>query len=537
MPKLTADQIRNLREIPAELAEKSLWCGYLEVSNPNKPKSKLRKRPHLTWAKDKGGPKAWKTLSEAIKSWAGNSAGLQRFVSKEDGLIYIDLDHARSKDGTVEPWAQEIITRFDTFTEISASGTGFHLVCRGTLAEDYHMEGDPVEIYSGNAGKIMAMTGDLYGARGVIHDCQAQATALFLGRMKKLGANVSEYEAEEAAKAGKDEHKHWREIFHTGAELGEEKTRVFIEGFLEEGITYFGGLSDVGKTWIGLSIAHALISGEKLFGLFPVLHKCNVLYLVPEMGRGRFRARLLKMRISMDGNFFCQTVQDGAISLDDPNLLDAIRELRPAVILDTAIRFQGGQENDASEQAQGLGVKMFRLIREGAQCVICMHHRKKDAGDEMPTLENTLRGTGDFGAHADCVWCVEHEKGKAKGHLAESKLLTRLRVTNVKPRDMEPVDPFTIQGRPHIDAVGDFRVIEERHGEEAPVGRPLDDTPEDVATVLELAAVGSAIGLRKIAGRIGGGPERVSRILEAHGRKKVNNVWADVPKEGVGTPF
>ncbi|HEV2715246.1 MAG TPA: hypothetical protein VGU64_08260, partial [Terriglobales bacterium] len=86
----------------------------------------------------------------------------------------------------------------------------------------------------------------------------------------------------------------------------------------------------------------------------------------------------------------------------------------------------------------------------------CMHHRKKNALQEETSLENALRGSGDFGAMSDCVWAVEHAR-KRKGkkwdeeYMAESKQLTRLFLECVKPRDMEPADPFTIQGRPHIN--------------------------------------------------------------------------------------
>ena len=276
-------------------------------------------------------------------------------------------------------------------------------------------------------------------------------------------------------------------------------------------------MSDTGKTWIGLSISHALITGEKLFGLYPVLNKCNVLYLVPEMGGKKFQERLRKMRLPMDGSFYCQTVQDGAIDLDDSTLLQAIRDMRPAVILDTAIRFQTGDEQSSTEQAQGLGTKFFRLIREGAQLVICMHHRKKDAGDTEPTLENTLRGTGDFGAMADCVWCVEHakqKKGKSwdEEYTKDSKALTRLALTNVKSRDMvDLADPFVIQGRPHIDQKGDFVVLTDSP---EPAGRSHGQRKRRIKQVLDLAKVGSTMGLLAIRKKTGFGPDRIKRILD-----------------------
>src|ERR1700752_233680 len=266
---------------------------------------------------------------------------------------------------------------------------------------------------------------------------------------------------------------HWREGFHLGSELSQKNAVVFIDQILSEGVTGIGSHSGIGKTWVGLSIAHALISGQKLFGRFPVLKKAPVLYLVPEMGGSAFRQRMAKMRISMDGNFFCQTVKDGAIDLADPFLVEAVRDMRPVVILDTAIRFLKGDEQSSAEIAQGFGARMFNLINHGAQPIIFMQHRSKGSKREALSLENALRGTTDFGAMADCVWAIEHAKppenykGDPDAYLKESQLRTRLYLECVKPRDMEPADPFVIQGRPFIDDAGDFVVLTDREDEPA----------------------------------------------------------------------
>jgi hypothetical protein len=155
-----------------------------------------------------------------------------------------------------------------------------------------------------------------------------------------------------------------------------------------------------------------------------------------------------------------------------------------------------------------------------------MHHRKKDAGDFAPTLENTLRGTGDFGAMADCVWCVEHSrrkkgKGSDEDYQEESKLLTRLTLTCVKPRDMEPADPFTIQGRPYIDQKGDFAVIDvARDEEESPNNPETDDSK-----VIDLVRGNPSIGLGSIRRATGFSTDKSNRILHEGGWKKENGVW------------
>jgi hypothetical protein len=527
MLRISDSQLKLLENIPQELSLPKLWLGYYLAPNSNKPDKKPNKRPCVKWGTPELRVANLRSLDYLLTE-RELQAGYQRWIDKDEGLVYVDLDHARNAaTGEVEPWAKAIIDTLDTYCEVSASGTGFHLVCRGKLDEDFYWPGQPVEIYAGNINKLMAMTGDIYEFNPTINDRQSEVEALLKEWQAKVGPDPEKAVSKEPTKPDK-EVRPWREVFHTGSELGGRPSRVFIKGILEEGITYFGALSDTGKTWIGLSIAHALITKEKLFGLYPVLNKCNVLYLVPEMGGSKFKARLEKMRLPMDGSFFCQTVQDGAIDLNDASLLQAIREMRPAVILDTAIRFQTGDEQSSTEQAQGLGAKFFRLIREGAQLVICMHHRKKDAGDVEPTLENTLRGTGDFGAMADCVWCVEtakQRKGKTwdEEYTKDSKALTRLALTNVKSRDMiDLADPFVIQGRPHIDQKGDFVVLADVPN----LGcSQMNDDAAAIKAVLGIATVGSTIGLLAIRKHTGYSTDRVKRILDEAGRKKEDGVW------------
>jgi hypothetical protein len=520
----TQATIDNFRKIPEELRQPALWLKWYYKPDPKKPDKKPRKQPCVKWGEDS------RANLRGLDHLLGNSTafdGVQRLVDKAEGFVYIDLDHVRDPaTGVVQPWADDWIEKLDTYTEISASGEGFHLVCRGTVPEDYHVDAVPVEIYAGNmggAGKLIAMTGDVYGLQCTIESRQEQLSALFhkCKTSGVFGPTTAETETADSA-----EPPHWRNVFHTGSELDSAPSRVFIEGILEEGNTWFGSLSGVGKTWIGLSIAHALLSGDPLFGLYPVLQKTPVLYLVPEMGNRRFRERLLKMRISMDGGFFCQTVRDGAIDLTDPMLMQAVVDMKPVVILDTAIRFQTGSENTSTDQAQSLGANIFKLIAAGAGAVVCMHHRKKDAGSMEPTLENALRGTGDFGAMADCVWAVEHATGDFP--LEESRKLTRLRLTCVKPRDMEPADPFVIQGRPFIDDLGDFRVLDAVSGK-APVS---ESKAADVKKVLDLIAENPKISARDIRKATGGfGFDKIKLITKKAGLKNVAGVWKSTKDE------
>jgi len=55
----------------------------------------------------------------------------------------------------------------------------------------------------------------------------------------------------------------WRRKFHVLSELGEGEPRQLVKQILPEGVTFFGSLSGVCKTWIAMSLSKALITGEK----------------------------------------------------------------------------------------------------------------------------------------------------------------------------------------------------------------------------------------------------------------------------------
>jgi|SRR5579883_870463 len=329
-----------------------------------------------------------------------------------------------------------------------------------------------------------------------IGDLYAAGPDTFCERLAKL--------AEEAV----DRPPLWRQAFKSLSEMEQGDLRFLIDRILPEGVTFIGALSGAGKTWFALSMARALTTGEPFLGNYKVGEPVNVIYLVPEAGERSFRKRMERMRI--DKRFLCRTMRDGVIDLANPLLLSAIRELKPAVFLDTAIRFSDADsENSSSENAKGLANSIFALLRAGSPAVIGLHHRPKNVAESM-TLENVLRGTGDLGAMCDAVYGLETKD-------AES---TRLLVKCVKPRDFEPVKPFEIQGRPHIDETGDFTLLDTT-GEQAGKDAAREAELERVA---QLTAEGNS--LRNIGGILGCGKDRAAKLVREVERRKAAEVSA-----------
>ena len=311
----------------------------------------------------------------------------------------------------------------------------------------------------------------------------------------------------------------WRKKFHTVGELPEGNTIFPIDRILPEGITFLGSLSGVGKTWFALSMARALTKGEKFLGVWEVPEPVDILYLCPEMSAKTFRMRCQRFGISE--RFHCQTIADGApLDLADPLLVAAIRELRPVVFLDTAIRFSNAEDENSAADNQELAGAIFSLIYAGARAVVCLHHRAKaTARMEEMTLENTLRGTGDLGAVAAAVYGLRYDQlaGGNAPYLKESRRLVRLQIQCVKARDFVAVEEFRVQLDPYIDTINDMALLTDK----------IEDLHETEIEKVDSAICGDReASLRKIAKLAGVSKDRVKKLASERGWYRGTAGWA-----------
>jgi len=225
----------------------------------------------------------------------------------------------------------------------------------------------------------------------------------------------------------------WESRYHDRHEAENAPPISFlIDGFLQrEGVTAIAGPVRERKSLIALNIAHALITGEKLFGHFEVVKKpTRVLYLCPEVSLGPFTDRVKKIGLMdyVGETFFYRTLSaDGHLKLSDLG-----KELPGSVVfLDTAVRFFEGDEN-SSAAARSFADGIFALLKKGAESVVMLHHSPKSQGDGM-SLENAMRGSGDLGAFLACCWGTKLQDPNNPYESASF-------LSNLKQRDFESQD-------------------------------------------------------------------------------------------------
>ena len=102
----------------------------------------------------------WSTFEEVVAAYIkGGFAGIGFVLTKDDGIVGIDLDHCVDADtGEISSCAREIINAMDSYTERSPSGTGLRILARGKLPGTGRKRGN-IEVY--DRGRYLTVTGQV----------------------------------------------------------------------------------------------------------------------------------------------------------------------------------------------------------------------------------------------------------------------------------------------------------------------------------------------------------------------------------------
>ena len=123
-------------------------------------------------------PETWGTYQEAVQAAREHGYDGVGFVfTEEDPYTGIDLDKCRSPEtGEIEQWATELIEQLNSYTELSPSGTGVHVLVQANLPPGGRHKGQ-VEMY--DRGRFLTVTGQhLPGTPKKIVERQAEVEGL-----------------------------------------------------------------------------------------------------------------------------------------------------------------------------------------------------------------------------------------------------------------------------------------------------------------------------------------------------------------------
>ena len=142
----------NYENIPEELQNLTQWV----CSSAN---SKVPMRATMYEPASSIGSDTWSTFREAVMSVEQKNYDHIGFVFNDNGIVGIDIDTGLDEDGFLTDIASDIIGRCKSYTEVSRSGKGFHILLKGTLPFTGRNNRKGVEMYK--QARYFIMTGNV----------------------------------------------------------------------------------------------------------------------------------------------------------------------------------------------------------------------------------------------------------------------------------------------------------------------------------------------------------------------------------------
>jgi putative DNA primase/helicase len=149
-----------VENIPEELKVRPQWVVWKAVGE----------KPDKVPFSAKSGCKAsstdlmsWSTFEDALETYEQDGyAGVGFVFCSGDPYTGIDLDGCVNEGGQIDDWALQIVHYLDSYTELSATGSGLHIIVRGDVS---NRRKDDVEVYSAKrfftvSGHVVEVDGD-----------------------------------------------------------------------------------------------------------------------------------------------------------------------------------------------------------------------------------------------------------------------------------------------------------------------------------------------------------------------------------------
>jgi len=166
----------DFNNIPGELKKMHNWVLW-KLEDRKGAEGKKAKIPYTIYGKmaSSNKPLSWTTFEQAIEVYTHSEiySGIG-FMFQGTGITGVDKDHC-IENGVISDEAQYIIDTLDSYTEKSQSGSGIHVLVKGTIPKAIKKE--EIEMY--DTGRYFVVTGDLISKSNKVEERQPQLDALY----------------------------------------------------------------------------------------------------------------------------------------------------------------------------------------------------------------------------------------------------------------------------------------------------------------------------------------------------------------------
>lgn len=185
----------NYDNIPEELRALRQWVGFKKVPREDGSISKQPRNPKNGYSAKANDQNTWTDFDTAVKGvskWNLDGIGFE-FAN---GYFGIDLDHVLENGQITDPAAADIVQNVESYTEVSPSGTGLHIICKGQLPAGGNRKGN-IEMYQ--TGRYFTVTGNIFQGRAQINECTAAVVSM---HRKYIGQQDVQSDQKAAASSG-----------------------------------------------------------------------------------------------------------------------------------------------------------------------------------------------------------------------------------------------------------------------------------------------------------------------------------------------
>lgn len=145
----------NFNRIPEELKQRTQWVVHRNKKPYNPATGQLASTTDL---------KTWVSYEEAAEA-APKFDGIGFVFSTDDPYVGIDLDNV-IEDDVIEDWAEEIANELNSYTEISPSERGLHIIVKSSITVG--AKKGQIEAYSHS--RFFTMTGNQWNLEDEINE-------------------------------------------------------------------------------------------------------------------------------------------------------------------------------------------------------------------------------------------------------------------------------------------------------------------------------------------------------------------------------
>ena len=290
-------------------------------------------------------PNTWTNIDDAVregvnpKNTRGGLAGVGFVFQMYDPYVGIDLDKCITDDGAISPWAQEIIDSTKSYTEISPSGKGLHIITKGKWGRGSRKGG--LEVY--DRERYFTMTGrHLDGTPETINNRQAEldcfAERIFWRGKKSNHKKVDDSEINFDASFPEDKfnallanHKLFKQSWEHKRKIGEGLGELVDDS----NSTYDWSLTCISANvgWINDEIVSLIIAHRKKYGGEDKARRTDYMRRLlaqaqkvrDDRAEKEFNSRSECYETRSDGIFWLKPTKDGEIPIPLTNFVARIK--------------------------------------------------------------------------------------------------------------------------------------------------------------------------------------------------------------------